>query len=251
MKDTTTKDNKKFYDKMPLYNIRLVKSYIDYVSDKYPNIDINKILKYAGLTKFQYNDFGYWCNQSQMNRLQEVLVEETGNKDISRDTGRNLVNTQNIIAMYILGFINPVNLTRQIERVYKKISRAAIIQFKYLGNNRHEIITTPLSGVKEELYQCKNRIGSFEGLFKLFLHEFPKIDHPECYHQGANHCRYVVSWDKFSGILKWLRFRNYSIFGGILISLATLILFPFSYFLISSSVSFSIIAFVFYHLQKL
>jgi hypothetical protein len=137
MKDTIINENEEFNEKKPLYNIRLLRSYIDYVSYNYPNIDIKKILKYAGVTKFQYNDYGYWCNQSQMNRLQEILLKETGNKDISRDTGRNLVNTQNIIALYILGFINPVNLTSQIERVYKKISRAAIIQFKYLGNNRH------------------------------------------------------------------------------------------------------------------
>ena len=251
MKDTIINENEEFNEKRPLYNIRLLRSYIDYVSYNYPNIDIKKILKYAGVTKFQYNDYGYWCNQSQMNRLQEILLKETGNKDISRDTGRNLVNTQNIIALYILGFINPVNLTSQIERVYKKISRAAIIQFKYLGNNRHEIITTPLSGVKEELYQCKNRIGSFEGLFKLFLHEYPRIDHPECYHKGANHCRYIVSWEKYNGIFKWLRFRNYSILGGIFISLFSLILFPFNYFIISSTISFSIIAFIFYYLQKL
>ena len=208
---------KTFSDDVPLYNIRILRSYIDYVQNNYHNVDIDKILKYAEVTRLQLNDYGFWCNQRQMNRLQEILVKETGNKNISRDTGRNLVNTQNIIALYILGFINPVNLTRQIGRVYKKLSRAAIIHIKYLGNNRHELITTPIPGVKEEFYQCKNRIGSLEGLLKLFLYEYPRIEHPECYHQGATHCRYIVSWDKLSGTFKWLRLRNYSIFIGALI----------------------------------
>ena len=246
MQNSIIKANKTFNDKTPLYNIRLLRSYIDYVCVNYPNVDIDKTLKYAGVTKPQYNDYGYWCDQQQMNRLHEILLEQTGNENISRDTGRNLANTQNIIALYIYGFINPVNFTRQIERVYKKISRAAIIQIKYLGKNKHEVITTPLPGVKEEYYQCKNRIGSLEGLLKLFLHEYPRIDHPECYHQGGVRCKYIVSWDKFSGTFKWLRFRNYSIFIGVLISLVTLLFFPFSYFLISSSISFSIIAFMFY-----
>ena len=76
-----------------------------------------------------------------MNRLQEILIKETGNENISRDTGRNLVNSQNIIALYVLGFINPVNLTRQIEKVYKKLSRAVKIKIKYLEKNKFEIIT--------------------------------------------------------------------------------------------------------------
>jgi hypothetical protein len=251
MQNTIIKEGETYNNKTPLYNIRLLRSYIDYVYVNYPDVDIDKILKYAGVTKFQYNDYGYWCNQQQMNRLQEILLEETANKNISRDTGRNLVNTQNIIAQYIFGFINPANLTRQIEKVYKKISRGAIIQIKYLGNNRHELITTPLPGVKEELYQCKNRIGSLEGLLKLFLHEYPRIDHPECYHRDANYCKYIVSWNKLSGTFKWFRFRNYSIFVGVLISLVTLLLFPFNYFLISSSLSCAIIAFMFYQLQKI
>jgi PAS domain S-box-containing protein len=243
--------NKKFNDDVPLYNIRILKSYIDFVGVNYPKINIDKILKHAGVTKFQYNDYGYWCNQRQMNRLQEILIKETGNKNISRDTGRNLVNTHNIIALYILGFINPVNLTRQFERVYKKISRAAIIRIRYLGNNKHELITTPIPGVKEEFYQCKNRIGSLEGLLKLFLYEYPRIDHPECYHQGATHCRYIISWNKLKGTYKWLRLRYYLIFISVLISLVALLLFPFNYFLISSLISFSSIAFLSYYLQKL
>jgi len=251
MKGTIGKTNKTFNAETPLYNIRILKSYIDFVCVNYPNIDINKILNYAGVTKLQYNDYGYWCNQRQMNRLQEILIKETRNKNISRDTGRNLVNTQNIIALYILGFINPINLTRQFERVYKKISKAAIIQFRHLGNNRHELISIPTPGVKEEFYQCKNRVGSLEGLLKLFLHEYPKIEHPDCYHRGAKYCRYIISWNKLRGTSKWLRIRYYSIIVSVIISLGALFLSPFNYFFISVSISFSLIAFLSYYLQKL
>jgi PAS domain S-box-containing protein len=186
-----------------------------------------------------------------MNRLQEILIKETGNKNISRDTGRNLANTQNIIALYVLGFINPLNLTRHIEKVYKKLSRAAIVEVNYLGNNRHELIIAPIPGVKEEFYQCKNRIGSLEGLLKLFLHDYPKIEHPECYHHGAIHCRYIISWDKISGTFKWLRLRNYSIFTGLLLSIFLLIFFNFNYFLVSSLVSLLIVSLMSQHLQIL
>ena len=110
------KKKEMFSDKIPLYNIRILRSYIDYVQNNYPYVDISKILKYSGVSRLQLNDHGFWCNQHQMNRLQEILIKETGNENISRDTGRNLVNSQNIIALYVLGFVNPVNLTRQTEK---------------------------------------------------------------------------------------------------------------------------------------
>jgi PAS domain S-box-containing protein len=244
------KNTKNFDSEMPLYNIRILRSYIDYVSSNYPSVDIDKILKYSGVTKFQYNDYGYWCNQKQMNRLQKILIEVTGNEDISRETGRNLINTQKIIALYILGFINPLNLTKQIERVYKKLSKASVIRVKYLGNNKHELISKPIDGVKEELYQCKNRIGSFEGLLKLFLHEYPQIEHPKCFHKGADCCKYIIKWKKLSASYKWLIFRNYFVFLGAFLSLLALFLLPFEYFLIVAFIAISTITFMSYYLQK-
>ena len=102
MGDSINNAIEKFNYDIPLYNIRILRSYVDYVRNNYPNININKILQYAEVTKLQYNDYGYWCNQRQMNKLQEILIKETGNKNISRDSGRNLVNSQNIIALMCL-----------------------------------------------------------------------------------------------------------------------------------------------------
>ncbi len=186
-----------------------------------------------------------------MNRLQEILIKETGNKNISRDTGRSLVNSQNIIALYILGFLNPVNFSSQIERIYKTLSRAATIQINYLKDNSYEFVTTPIPGIKEEYYQCKNRIGSLEGLLKIFLQEYPKIEHPECYHKGANHCRYIISWDKFSKILNWIKVRNFSIVIGMILSTLTLIFFPFTIAMIAAFFSLSIVLFLTHHAFRL
>ena len=60
-----------FSDKKPLYNIRIIRSYINYLQKKYPKIDTNELLLYAGITKLQYNDDGYWYNQKQANQLHQ------------------------------------------------------------------------------------------------------------------------------------------------------------------------------------
>ena len=88
----------------PLYNIRIVRTHIDYVNKVYPSISIDDLLNYAGITRLQYNDLGYWCSQGQINKFHEILIKKTGNKEVTRDTGRNLMVSKNIIAQYILGF---------------------------------------------------------------------------------------------------------------------------------------------------
>jgi len=243
MKDFKRKKDKISND-TPLYNIRILRSYIDYVQANYQYVDIDKVLKYSGVSKLQYNDYGYWCNQQQMNRLQEILIKETGNKNISRDTGRSLMVSQNFIALYVFGFANPVNVIRQIGKLYNKLSRAAIIEINSLDNNKCEFITKPEPGVKEELYQCKNRIGSFEALFKLFLHEFPKIEHPDCIHQGAKYCRYIISLDEPSKIFKWARIRHHTIFLGAISSVLAYVLFPTNYAILVAFISLSLVTYL-------
>lgn len=238
-------------DEMPLYNIRILRSYIKHVQNNYSGVDIDKILNYAGVSRLQFNDHGYWCSQSQMNKLQKILIAETGNKNIARDTGRSLMVSQNIIAFYVLSFSNIGNVIRQIAKIYNKLSRAATIEIINLGSNLCELVAVTAPGVKEEPYQCKNRIGSFEGILKLFLNQYPIIEHPECYHQGAKRCKYIITWNKPSGTFKWLRIRNYSIFTGVIISLLILSFFPLNYFLISSLISLTLISILSYHVQTL
>ena len=40
-------------------------------------------------------------------------------------------------------------------------------------------------GVKEQHFQCQNRIGALEGIFHFFTHEYPEIIHTECIHLGG------------------------------------------------------------------
>jgi PAS domain S-box-containing protein len=214
-----------------LYNIRIIKNYIDYLQNNYPEIDIVKILDYAGISQLQLNDSGFWYTQEQANRFNDIIVKLTGNKDISRETGRHLTNSQSVVAQYILSFTSPENVTRQIAKAYNKLSKAAITEVKYLSENKYEFITKPAHEVKEREYQCKNRIGSIEGVLKLVLDQYPKIEHPECYHKGSGQCRYIVSWGKPSNIFKWSRIRSQSIFIGLLLSFVSYFFLPQYYFL--------------------
>jgi len=213
-----------------LFNIRLVRTHIDYINKNYPSINTDDLLNYAGITRLQYNDFGYWCNQSQINKFHEILVEKTGNREITRDTGRHLMISQNIIAQYILGFKNPTSAALQIAHIYSKLSRGASTWGKILSEKKVELFAKPNPGVQEKQFQCNYRIGCLEGICQFFTCENLIVHHPECIHQGAKRCRYIVSWGKISDAFKWLRIRNHLIFIGFLSSVLSYFLLPFHYF---------------------
>ncbi len=237
MKNTDTS----YQEDKPLYNIRIIRSYVDHLKKNYPHVNVDKLLDYAGISKFQYNDDGYWYNQRQANRFQEILVNETCNQNIARDAGRNLIKSQSVFAQYLFSFQNAGKVVGAIAKVYSKASKAATITVRKIDENKYEFISEPIKGVKEEYYQCKNRKGSLEGTLEFIIHDYPRIEHPDCYHRGDSYCRYLICWGKPGETFKWKRIRNYLILGGLPVLGFILIKLPIIYFLLTSTTFISII----------
>ena len=228
----------------PLYNIRIIRTHIDFIKKNFPDINTDTLLEYAGITKFQYNDYGYWCTQKQINKLNGILVIKTGNQDISRYTGRHLIDSQNIFAQYILGFKKPSYLAHQVGSIYSKLSLGALTSGRKIGKNKAELIVTPKPNVKEQLFQCRNRIGSLEGVYKFFLGKYPKIEHTDCFHLGDDYCRYIISWDKPSNKIYWIKTRNHSIVIGGIFTLLAFVFLPAIYALLTALFSLSIVMYL-------
>jgi PAS domain S-box-containing protein len=199
-------------DISPLYSSRITKTYLEYIKNNYPNLDIDPILKYAGMTRYEVEDQAHWFTQQQADRFQKILVEKTGNAKIAREAGRysTLQKGMGHGKQHLLGFMKPTSVYLLMARLYPLMSRAATIKVKKLGENKVEIIATPNPGVYEKPYQCENRIGVFESVGKLFTESFSAIEHPICYHEGNEFCSYIVSWIRTPSTI-WKRIRNYLI----------------------------------------
>ena len=76
-------------DDSPLYNSRILKSYVDYLRTHHPDADIDTILSYARISHHDLDDVGHWFSQKQTDRFQEMLVTQTGRVDIPRKAGRH------------------------------------------------------------------------------------------------------------------------------------------------------------------
>jgi len=214
-------------DSSPLYNSRIIKTFLEYLRKSYPDLNIDSVLEYSEITKYEVEDPAHWFSQSQTDRFHEALVEKTGNPNIAREAGRYTTSYEGMgpVKQYTLGLMSLTSVYLLMGKVYPIMSRGATISARKLGPNKVEIVSTTNPGVNEKPHQCENRIGVFESLAKLFTDSLANVDHPLCFHKGDEACRYVITWEKTASII-WKRIRNYSLLISIAISLILFFVMP-------------------------
>ncbi|MBJ6800855.1 GAF domain-containing sensor histidine kinase [Geomonas propionica] len=195
---------------MPLYNSRIINSFILLVKHKYSHVDINELLDYAGMKDYEVADQAHWFRQDQVDRFYERLLQMTGNPKIAREAGRYAASPDVLGAMrqYILGLVDASSTFDIISKATANFTRSATYHSRPLSSNMVEITVTPVEAGLEKQYQCENRIGFFEAIVLMFNHKltdlqyFPEIRHlptiqqPECVFRGDPVCRYIVTWEK-------------------------------------------------------
>jgi len=181
---------------LPLYNSRILKLYIDYLEKKHPLADIEAILAFARVRRYELDDLGHWFSQRQVDRFQESVEQQVADRDVARKAGRHaaLSQTGGPARQYVLSLVNPTTAYLLMPRLYRLWSKGATVAARRLGRNQVEIKTRPAPGVAEKYYQCANRTGTLEALAALFTGKLAHIQHDECFHRGGACCRYVVSW---------------------------------------------------------
>jgi PAS domain S-box-containing protein/putative nucleotidyltransferase with HDIG domain len=210
-------------EETPLYNSRIIKSYVEYLNRYHPEIDIDSLLKYAGVETYQLDDEGHWLTQSQIERFYEKLVQTIKDPDIARKVGRYSATSRasGALGQYLLGFINPATAYAVLEKINSHLSRAAVLKTKAIGANQIEVTAVLQPGVVEKPYQCLNRLGTLESLAKLLTNKFANIEHPTCIHEGGDCCRYIITWEKTHSFV-WKKIRNYFLILGFAICLVLL-----------------------------
>jgi two-component sensor histidine kinase len=194
----------------PLYNSKIIESFVRFIERYYDHIDINELLNYAKMAPYQVKDEDHWFSQEQVDLFHEKLVVLTRNQNVAREAGRDAVSTDSlgVAKSYALGFVNPAKVCEMIGKASGNLVRSCAWEATRLGPNKMQIIVTPKPGTNEKPYQCENRMGYLESIFTLFKHKLPRIEHTECVFKGGKSCRYVVTWHTFRADV-WRKARNY------------------------------------------
>jgi PAS domain S-box-containing protein/putative nucleotidyltransferase with HDIG domain len=210
-------------DDNPLYNSRIIKSYVEYLHRYLPDIDIIPLLKYADIETYELDDEGHWLTQEQVDRFHTMLEKETNDPDISRKVGRFSATSRasGALGQYVMGFINPAMAYAVLEKISSHLSRSAVLKTKAIGADQIEAKVVLRPGVVEKPYQCLNRMGTMESLAMLFTNKLASIEHPVCIHKGGDCCLYIITWEKTPAFV-WKKIRSYSLVIGFLICLLSL-----------------------------
>ncbi|MBU0543992.1 MAG: PAS domain S-box protein [Proteobacteria bacterium] len=195
----------------PLYNTRIIKSFAEYISKHHPQLDMMPILDYAGITIYQLEDEGHWLTQTQVDRFYEILVKTVGDPDLARKVGQfaSLSKAGGTLSQYTLGFMTPSAAYTFLGKLYPHMSRGSSLETRNIGSNKVEVIAVQNPGVTEKPYQCKNRLGTFEGIAKLFTNELARIEHTTCMHISGDRCIYNITWKTTPSFI-WKRIASYS-----------------------------------------
>lgn len=232
---------------IPLYSSRITNTYVEYLALNYPDVDIDDVLKHAGMTRYEVEDAGHWFTQTQIERFHDKALKETGNKNIARDAGRYTASSERIgpAKQYSLGLMSLSTVYLMMGKLYSIMSRGAEAVAITKSPRNVDIIVTPKPGVQEKPYQCQNRIGTFESLANLFAAGFSKIEESSCIHKGAECCHYHISWNDPPTMLQ-KKIRNYLVLLSLLVSFIlffVLPIIPWIIFLLSSISICSIFSF--------
>lgn len=201
----------------PLYNSRIVDTYLKLVKERYRQIDTAELLAAAGMRPYEVADQGHWFCREQVERFHARLTELTGNPEIAREAGRHAASPDalGIMRQYALGLLDPANVFTSLHRVTANFSRATACEARNLGHGQAEILVTPRAGVREQSFQCANRLGFFEAIPVLFRCRVKGIEHPECVFRGDACCRYVISWQRPSEPWKKARTLGFLLLGAL------------------------------------
>ena len=194
---------------LPLYNSRIISTYLKFIRRNYSYVDVGELLSYAGMEPYQVEDEGHWFRQDQIDRFYERIVRVTNNPGIAREAGRYSASpdTSGLVRQYALGFVGPAKVYEMIGKTARNFVRSSRFDAVRVGPNRVEITVTPNEGVTEKRFQCENRIGYFEAVATVFNYRLPRIEHPECIFEGGKACRYIISWQEMSSSF-WKKMRN-------------------------------------------
>ena len=217
---------------LQIYNSRILKLYTECIHKRHPEVDIDGVLRRAGVSRYELEDQGHWFSQKEIDAFFNAVVKETGNPRIAREAGRYVVEneTSGPVKQVALGLLQIASIYLLLPKLYTNFSRGARVKTRKLASNKVEICVTTLPHVHESPHQCENRIGIFESLSLPFTGKYATIDHPECLHKGGHCCRYVASWEA-SRHIKWKRLFSTSLVVGCAVSAGAMIFWPLSIWL--------------------
>src|SRR5512138_2073002 len=139
-------------DDRPLYNSRVVGTFLEYFKSARPEINIPNLLVDSGISPHELEDEGHWLTQRQVDDFHDAVMMQTDDPAIFREAGRFMVNARSMSAIrqFIMGFLTPVQAYSMLGKIASYLNRGCTFQSNKISGNQVEIVIKPLDGVADK-----------------------------------------------------------------------------------------------------
>ena len=119
----------------PVYSGRIIRVYLDCLQHHYPDINVDEIIRPAGIKQAEVDDPGFWYSQNQANLIHAMMVAKTGDPHISRVAGQYTTLSQSLgkIRPLALPLVSPLSIYLRTEKLNRLMSRGSRLKVKNLG----------------------------------------------------------------------------------------------------------------------
>jgi len=178
-----------------IYNSLLLNNCLKLFRSKYPEVDIDDLLRYAGIKPYEAEDPLYWLTQTQIRRFYErysTYFEDP--MQIAREAGRFAYSQLSFglfkyLAINILGV---GAIYKNAGKYSNKITKTCTVTSRRLASNKYELEFNLLPGFEEMPHQEQNRIGALEAGPLVFSNKLADVKSAK---KGRT-TTYTVQWER-------------------------------------------------------
>ena len=174
-----------------IYNSMILENYLRMIKTRYPEIDIDQILKKIKIEPWEIADPAQWMTQQQYDALYYEFnrhFSQGRGISLAREAGRFgcADKSQKLLREAVYSFLSPTRAYDVFGDIARRLSRAADYSTRRLSKNKYQITITYKKGVRPQPFQCENYTGYIEAIYCLFEKKWPRVEHPTCHFRGAD-----------------------------------------------------------------
>lgn len=177
-----------------IYSNRIWIPFIQFLEKRFGVAKTDQILAAAGADRMSLSDPNGFQTLDFGKRLVETAESQTGETDIAYKSGREFADSLGTFGGLVVGATSPELCMRLLGMSESRIARKTVTRTEAVGRNQYRVRVSFKDGFHEIHSACRNRIGIYESLPRIFGLPFGKVEHPQCAFRGEGACEYLVTF---------------------------------------------------------
>ncbi len=165
-------------DEPQVYNSIIINNYLKLFRAKYPKVDIDDLLSYAGIERHEAEEPLCWFTQTQTGRFFDRFSRYFEDPmQIAREAGRYVYSevSLGLIKYFSINILGVGVIYKKAAKYANQLTKTTVFKSRRISSNMYELEVTLLPGFEEMPHQRWNRIGIIEAGLLLFSNKLADV----------------------------------------------------------------------------